>query len=79
MALVDIVSKGVMITNDENDTLAPKLNKSKKQERNLHTKSVRFCLWTGRIIHAWKPGIKCTFTKPSVFLNLDRHLGTAEM
>lgn len=44
MALVDIVSKGVMITNDENDTLAPKLNKSKKQERNLHTKSVRFCL-----------------------------------
>lgn len=32
MAFVDVVFKGVMIRNDENDTLAPNLNKSKKQK-----------------------------------------------
>ena len=33
MTIVGVVSKGVMIRNDENDTLAPNLNKSKKARK----------------------------------------------
>lgn len=36
MTFVNVVSKGVMIRNDENDTLAPNLNQSIKARKKSH-------------------------------------------